>query len=621
MDAILGETTAYGRRQKLRAMTEGLDLNDVYGATLERVKEQGGEKTRLGMAALMWISHSERLLQLDELSHVLAVEIGSKDLNPERIPSVETLLGCCLGLIVIDREASTVRLIHFTLQEYLYTYPNLFDSTHSIMAEACLTYLNFQTIKDISSTLSALPESTPFLRYSSLYWGAHAKREATNDVVSLALKLFSQIESHISTRLLLVNLISMTGRYSGDIPINGPLVGFTGLHCASAFGIAEIATALMDLSNCDLDKRDFLGITPLIWATICGQEGAAKLLLQRQTVDPDKPDKYFRRTALTWAAEKGHEGIVKLLLSRASAKPDGTDGLWGKMSQVMNMVRGRRYVNLNRPDKYGQTPILLAAMEGHERVVQLLLGRKDVKADTADGYGRTPLLCASNRGHEGIVKLLLGREDVSIDRADKNGRTPLLSATESGYEGVVGLLLGQRDINPNTHGNASQTLLLAASVRGHDGVVKLLLGREDVNPDRPDSGGRTPLAWAAVNGRDGVVKLLLERKDVNPNMPSNSGLTPLAWAAWHGRDRVVKLLLEREDVDPNMPSNNGQTPLSWAAMNGYDRVVKLLLEREDVNPDTPDNDGMTPHSLASLNQHKEVVKLLQAHKSSNPTTT
>src|SRR6201996_5116936 len=94
IDAILGETTAYGRRQKLRTMTEGLNLNDVYGATLERVKEQGGEKARLGMAALMWISHSERLLQLDELSHALAVEIGSRDLNAEKVPSVETLLGC-----------------------------------------------------------------------------------------------------------------------------------------------------------------------------------------------------------------------------------------------------------------------------------------------------------------------------------------------------------------------------------------------------------------------------------------------------------------------------------------------------------------------------------------------
>jgi len=143
MDTILGETTAYGRRQRLETITQDLNLEDVYGATLQRIKEQGGEKARLGMRALMWISHSERLLQLDELFHALAVEIGSTDLNAKRIPSVETLLSCCLGLVVVDREVLTVRLIHFTLQEYLHTRPDLFGATHSVMAETCLTYLNF----------------------------------------------------------------------------------------------------------------------------------------------------------------------------------------------------------------------------------------------------------------------------------------------------------------------------------------------------------------------------------------------------------------------------------------------------------------------------------------------
>jgi len=307
MDAILGETTAYGKRQKLRAMTEGLDLKDVYGATVERIKEQGGEKSRLGMATLMWISHSERLLQLNELFHALAVRIGSADFDHERIPSVETLLNCCLGLVVVDRGASAVRLIHFTLQEYLYTCPDLFGATHSMMAETCLTYLNFKTIKDIqvSSTLFALPQSTPFLTYSSLYWGTHAKREASGGVVSLALKLFSQIESHISTKLLLLDLVSRTGRYRGDILMSGPLIGFTGLHFVSIFGIVEIATAFMDQLDPDLNKRDFLGITPLIWAAICGQEQVVKLLLGWPTISPDKPDTYFRRTALSWAAGKG----------------------------------------------------------------------------------------------------------------------------------------------------------------------------------------------------------------------------------------------------------------------------------------------------------------------------
>ena len=194
MDAILGETTVYGRRQKLRAMTEGLDLKDVYGACIERIKEQGGHRARFGMAALMWVSHSEQLLQLDELSHALAIEIGSRDLNPGTIPSVETLLSCCLGLIVIDKEVSTIRLIHTTLQEYLRTNPDIFGPTHSIMAETCLTYLNFRAIGATSPTLFALPQQAPFLKYSSLYWGVHATKGASEEVVSLAFKLFQQIE-------------------------------------------------------------------------------------------------------------------------------------------------------------------------------------------------------------------------------------------------------------------------------------------------------------------------------------------------------------------------------------------------------------------------------------------
>ena len=118
VETILQESTIHRRRERLRQITGGLGLGDAYDATIERIKAQGGDKSRLEMAVLMWISHAERPLSADELCHALAVELGSSDFNGDNKPSMSTLVGCGQGLITVDKEGSTVRLIHFTLQEY-----------------------------------------------------------------------------------------------------------------------------------------------------------------------------------------------------------------------------------------------------------------------------------------------------------------------------------------------------------------------------------------------------------------------------------------------------------------------------------------------------------------------
>jgi len=53
IDAILHESTISRSREKLSKMTGGLQLGDVYGATIERMKAEDGDRSRLGMAALM----------------------------------------------------------------------------------------------------------------------------------------------------------------------------------------------------------------------------------------------------------------------------------------------------------------------------------------------------------------------------------------------------------------------------------------------------------------------------------------------------------------------------------------------------------------------------------------
>ena len=92
IDAILGEVTIYKRRKMLEEMTKGKGLGDAYTATLTRIKSQNESKSRLGMEALMWISHSERPLTATELCQALGVERRDGDQNAGNVPTIETVL-------------------------------------------------------------------------------------------------------------------------------------------------------------------------------------------------------------------------------------------------------------------------------------------------------------------------------------------------------------------------------------------------------------------------------------------------------------------------------------------------------------------------------------------------
>ena len=54
-----------------------------------------------------------------------------------------------------------------------------------------------------------------------------------------------------------------------------------------------------------------------------------------------------------------------------------------------------------RPPSYRMTPLSWAANGGHEAVVKMLLEWDDVKPDTVGRFGETPLLKAAAEGHEG----------------------------------------------------------------------------------------------------------------------------------------------------------------------------------------------------------------------------
>jgi len=497
-------------------MMEGLGLEGTYGATIDRIKSQDGDKSVLGMAALMWLSHAQRPLKADELSHALAVELGSADFNVSNTPSMATLVCCCQGLITVEKEASTVRLIHFTLQEYLSLHPETFSRPHSRLADICITYLSSKRVKALSADPSPDIIGIPFLRYSAVYWGVHAKRELSGSTRSLALKLLQQYDGHISTNFLLAEVPHL------DLAGFGTCFPFSGLHCVSFLGIAELISALLGLGCHDINGEDFGGRTPL-----------------------------------SWAAWNGHEGVVKALLGQDEAHPD-------------------------KPDNEGRTPLSYAAWGGNGGVVEILLGREDVHPGIPTNYGHTPLSYAAWHGCEEVVKMLLRREEVNPDEPSNHGQTPLSYAAWGGREGVVEILLKREEVDPDRPDNDSRTPLWYAAWKGHGRVVKMLLGQKQVDPSKPDHRGQIPLSCAVRSGHEEVAQILLEREDVDPEKPDNGGRAPLWYAVRFGRGRVVRMLLERS-ADPTRPDTNGQTPLMLAPQHANSVVIELLEAWGAVN--------------------------------------
>jgi len=423
-----------------KVATTSSDLESVYAQTLQRIRKQEGDRSRLGIEALMWVSHSERPLRIDELCHALTIRMEHTDLDPQDILPEHKVLKSCLGLVVVDRETSTLRLIHYTLQEYL-SKPGVLPHAHKTLAERCLAYLNYEQVKGLRADRFPNLQQKPFLEYSSFYWGSHAKIELSDCTELLAVEYLALYHNHISATLLFNQVQSY------DSP---PVIRhlFAGLHCASYFGIVEVVAALIEKEGGDVNQQDCKGFTPLMWATRRGNEEVVRLLLAREDVNPDTPDSKGR-TPLWCASSNGNESVVRLLLTRNGVDPD-------------------------KPDNSGRTPLLCASGNGHEAVVRLLLARSDVNPNKPDNNGQTSLWPASLNGHGPVVRLLLGRDDVDPDRPDNYGRILLWWASARGKKDVVAQLLARRDVNPDKPDIVGRTPLLAASMNGHREIVALL---------------------------------------------------------------------------------------------------------------------------------------------------
>ncbi len=316
-------------------------LADNLTMTIERIKKQHSQnqtRTRLAFSVLQWLVTVRRPITTSELQHALAARPGVRQLGALTDPKF--FVESCFGLTIIDKETSVVRLVHFSVKEFLQEKRDeLFDDPDSALAAACLTYMAVCIRKDRKFVQDASkPDETkadakaeskspsvrrwPFWEYSALNWGLHAAQSCVGPVeVPLRDFAFSQDLLNLWAGYIMVSMPS--NRYGGAEWVK--LASFVNegaspLHIAAIYDLRGFAQECL-ARGLDGNMRDGKGATPFMLAAANNREDILRMLLGTESLDVNIVD-VAGHSALYHAGQGQHFDVFRFLLSCPAMEPN-----------------------------------------------------------------------------------------------------------------------------------------------------------------------------------------------------------------------------------------------------------------------------------------------------------
>ncbi|KAK2156825.1 hypothetical protein LSH36_204g05024 [Paralvinella palmiformis] len=253
-----------------------------------------------------------------------------------------------------------------------------------------------------------------------------------------------------------------------------------------------------------------------------------------------------------------------------------------KLYQVTEVKSLTNLLNRNKCFESGESPLTLAAQEGHEAVVQSLVA-SGADVNKLDNNGRGPLHIAVQLNDDETAEILLAA-NANPNKYDSGNVTPLHLAAENGNVNLV-----RRLIKAGANVNESQRglpPLVHAIAHGHAECAEMLL-RHGADPNVLDARGNTVL-HVAVRQKDTLcTRLLLEYK-ASPRLPSHDNTPLVCLASLTGGHETLKLLLDMAGCDVGVGSgttDDEELPSIIAAtvVGNADCIDVLLAAGADPN--------------------------------------
>ena len=316
--------------------------------------------------------------------------------------------------------------------------------------------------------------------------------------------------------------------------------GESALHYAASSPLDSVVEVLVNEFKCSVDVKNSSGQTPLHKAVLNDHTRTVQLLVSKCKANTEvcSDDGH---TPLGLAVSKNNINLTRILIEDYDCSPNAV--LWHGKTILQQAFENRQWevvhhllnsarVDCSVRDGMGQTVLHISSAHGKNELVRKIMNIPTAAGsiNSVDKNGDTPLHLAAREGHACIVNVLKSVEGVRM-LPNSASLTPLLVTVANGRIDVLKEF--SQEISEDKSKNENGLMILACK-NDRRGVLHHLITDHGYNPQCADSDGNSLLHHAALYNKPVVMEFLFTEYNCSLAALNMKRETPLHVAIKNG---------------------------------------------------------------------------------------